>query len=66
MSTLPPTACGLATFGAALSRGLEMRPGVEVDGIRVVEGADDSEFVTTTWNDGRRPAHQWRSGGRCA
>ncbi|MCE2764175.1 MAG: glycosyltransferase [Ilumatobacteraceae bacterium] len=60
VSTLPPTACGLATFGAALSRGLEMRPGVEVDGIRVVEGADDSEFVTTTWNDGRRPAHQWR------
>jgi glycosyltransferase involved in cell wall biosynthesis len=57
VSTLPPTACGLATFGAALSRGLELRPGVEVEGIRVVEEPGTDRATST---DGRHPTHPWR------
>ena len=43
ISTLPPTACGLATFGAALSRSLATRPGVRMDGIRVIDSAEMAE-----------------------
>ena len=38
LSTFPPTPCGLATFSAALARGLEMN-GAEVGIVRVADGA---------------------------
>ena len=63
VSTLPPTACGLATFGAALSRGLELRPGVEVEGIRVMDGpANESHLDATGGSHGvdeARPTLLW-------
>ena len=37
LSTFPPTPCGLATFSAALARGLEMN-GAAVGIVRVADG----------------------------
>jgi glycosyltransferase involved in cell wall biosynthesis len=63
VSTLPPTACGLATFGAALSRGLESRPGVEVEGVRVIDGPSTDtvgyKHDAPRSSEGMRPRHPW-------
>ena len=59
VSTLPPTACGLATFGAALSRGLEMRPGVEVTGVRVMDGPANATDDVVAHGDVHHRAHPW-------
>lgn len=41
LSSYPPTACGLATFSAALARGLEMH-GADVGIVRVADGTSPS------------------------
>ena len=45
LSTYPPTACGLATFSAALGRGLSTH-GAEVRVVRVLDGGDDATVST--------------------
>jgi glycosyltransferase involved in cell wall biosynthesis len=42
LSTYPPTACGLATFSAALTRGLEMN-GASVGIVRVADGTSSPD-----------------------
>ena len=42
LSTFPPTACGLATFAAALARGLEQ---IGVTNVGVVQCSDDNHIV---------------------
>jgi polysaccharide biosynthesis protein PslF len=47
LSTYPPTACGLATFSAALARGLEAN-GATVGVVRVADGATSSDPTVLT------------------
>jgi polysaccharide biosynthesis protein PslF len=55
LSTYPPTACGLATFSAALARGLEAN-GATVGVVRIADGATSSDARVLTEMDNGVPA----------
>ncbi len=55
LSTYPPTPCGLATFSAALARGLEAN-GAEVGIVRLADGATSSDPRVLTEMDNGVPA----------
>ena len=55
LSTYPPTPCGLATFSAALARGLEAN-GADVGVVRLADGATSSDARVLTEMDNGVPA----------
>jgi glycosyltransferase involved in cell wall biosynthesis len=55
LSTYPPTLCGLATFSAALARGLEVN-GATVGIVRIADGELSTDLRVVTELDNGRPA----------